>query len=42
MTLPPDPYWLLHVQVREDGGCVPFETWLLYHFQFKIAKGATA
>jgi hypothetical protein len=42
MTLPPDPFWLLRVQVRKHGGCVPFETWLIYHFQFQIAKGGKA
>jgi hypothetical protein len=42
IALPPDPFWLLRVKVQEDGACVPFETWLLYHYQWKIAKGATA
>lgn len=39
-ALPPDPFWLLRVVVRHDGGCVPYEAWLWYHYQFFIAKGA--
>lgn len=39
IALPPSPYWLLTVEVAEHGGCVPYECWLLYHFQFFICRG---
>lgn len=34
----PDIFWLLAVRVPE-GGSTPFESWLLWHYQFLLIHG---
>ncbi len=26
-----DVWWLLRVKVPVDGGCIPYQLWLMYH-----------
>lgn len=33
-NVPRDPWWPRRVKVAEDGGCVPFELMLYWHWQF--------
>ena len=36
MILPPDVWWLLCVQVPVNGAPVPYEYWMLWHWQFFV------
>lgn len=42
LILPPDPFWLIRVQVPHDGDCVPYHLMLLWHWQFLTVKEMSA
>lgn len=36
VVMPPDVWWIQRVRVEKDGGNVPFEHWIRWHYQFLL------